>query len=75
MKQLLLSFVAKIRAVSKPDRGQSTIEYAVVLIGFFAVLGALGALVQAGWEGRYVALAQAYASHVLPQAIADILLY
>lgn len=46
-------------------RGQSTVEYAVVLLAFLAMVAALAALWHAGREGRLLRLVVSAASHLL----------
>ena len=45
-------------------RGQSTVEYALVLLAFLAVAVALGALWHAGRDGRLLRIALEAASHL-----------
>lgn len=55
---------------------QSTLEYALVLTVFIVMLVAMGVLVKAGLEGKFMRLAIAAASHVLTaEGVTDILLY
>lgn len=65
------------RAV-RDERGQATVEYAVILAAFAAVLAALGALWRAMDGGVFVEHALAAASHhVLLSAagVVDVFLY
>ncbi len=60
-------------------RGQSTVEFAVVLFGFLAMLAALGVLWRALEGGLLVEHALQSASHhvetVVPGVVADVFLY
>ena len=49
----------------RDDRGQSTLEYALVLFSFLALVGALAALWGAARDGRLLGLAVDAASHSL----------
>ena len=61
------------------ERGQSTVEFAVVTAAFLAVMLGLGALWRGVSGGLFVEHALSTASHhvegVVPQALADVLLY
>ncbi len=61
------------------EKGQSTVEFAVVMAGFAAVLVGLAALMHAFESGVFVQHAASVASHhvaaVVPVTIADIFLY
>ncbi len=65
---------ARLRA-----RGQSTVEFAVVLFGFLALTAALGVLWRSFQDGLLVSHALQSASHhletVVPGVIADVFLY
>lgn len=50
-------------------RGQSTLEYALVLMAFLATVLAFGALWRAASEGRLLDLAREHASHSLENGI------
>ncbi len=52
-------------------RGQSTVEYAVVLFAFLALVAALGALWHAGRDGKLLNLAIQAASHLCSGAGLD----
>lgn len=60
-------------------QGQATVEFAVVLFGFLALLAALGALADFGQSGALVEHAAAGASHAVGSndtgAWADVLAY
>ncbi|MDJ1121797.1 hypothetical protein QJ043_06915 [Olsenella sp. YH-ols2217] len=61
------------------DRGQATVEQAVVLFALLALVVALGAVWRAGTSGTFARLAEAAASHgagatTLAQ-VQDVLLY
>ena len=45
--------------------GQGTLEYALVLFAFLAVVGALAAMWHVGRDGRLLQLAKKAASHLL----------
>ena len=66
-------------APAKRERGQATVEYAVVFTGLAAVLVALAALWRGLGDGLFIEHALGAASHhiqaVAPAAIADIFLY
>lgn len=49
------------------ERGQSTVEYLLVLVAFVSVIGALGLLWHAGRDGVLVGLATQSASHGVDQ--------
>lgn len=61
------------------ERGQSTVEFAVIMMGFAAITAALAALAHGFGDGLFVAHALATASHhiqsVSPVTAADIFLY
>lgn len=60
---------ARVGAVLRGKAGQSTLEYAVVLLGLLGMLVGLGALWQAAREGRLVELAREAASHTLVHGV------
>ena len=55
-------------------RGQSTVEYLLVLAAFVAAIGALGLLWHAGRDGVLVGLATASASHGTGQGAVALLM-
>ena len=61
------------------ERGQSTVEFAIITAGFLAATVALGTMWQAFGDGLLIEHALAVASHhiqaVAPTTIADIFLY
>ena len=61
------------------ERGQSTVEYAVVMAAFAVVLAGAAALLHAIQSGVFIDHALSVASHhvagVVPATIADIFLY
>ena len=61
------------------ERGQSTVEFAIIAAGFLAATVALGTMWQAFGDGLLIEHALAVASHhiqaVAPTTIADIFLY
>lgn len=63
----------------RSERGQSTVEFAVITAGFLAATVALSLLWHAFGDGLLVEHALAVASHhiqsVAPTAVADIFLY
>lgn len=65
--------------IAADEKGQSTVEFAVVTVAFLAVTAALSALWHALADGVFVEHALAVASHhiqaVAPTTIADIFLY
>ncbi len=60
-------------------RGQGTVEFAVVLFGFLALLAALGVLWRSVQDGLLVSHALQSASHhletVAPGVVSDVFLY
>lgn len=60
-------------------RGQGTVEFAVVLFGFLALLAALGVLWRSVQDGLLVSHALQSASHhletVVPGVVSDVFLY
>lgn len=66
-------------AATRAERGQSTVEFAVVTAGFLSVTVALSLLWHAFGDGMLVEHALAVASHhiqaVLPTTVADIFFY
>lgn len=60
-------------------RGQGTVEFAIVLFGFLAMVAALGVLWRAFESGLLVQHALQSASHhletVVPGVVADVFLY
>jgi len=48
---------------TKGDRGQSTVEYALVMVAFLTMALTMGAIWQAGRDGSLLALAVGAASH------------
>lgn len=71
--------LARVRGVRPIARGQSTVEFAVVLFGFLALLAALGVLWRSVQGGLLVSHALQSASHhletVVPGVISDVFLY
>lgn len=60
----------------REERAQGTVEYAVVLLGFMALVAALALVWEAGHEGSFVASAALSASHALsPAGALDIALF
>lgn len=61
------------------ERGQSTIEYAVIMAAFAVILAGLAALLHAMQSGIFIEHALSVASHhvgsVVPAVVADIFLY
>lgn len=58
------------------DRAQGTLEYALTVLAFLAMVVALAALVRAGGEGAFVRQAEESASHALDGwGLLDIALY
>lgn len=58
---------------TRDDQGQSTLEYALVLISFLALVVALGAVWHAARDGRFVTLAVESASHSLSAGLVAVL--
>ena len=69
----------RIVAFKKSQRGQSTVEFAIVTVGFIAVTLALSALWHALGDGLLVEHALAVASHhiqgIAPATLVDLFLY
>ncbi|MEF9841252.1 MAG: hypothetical protein RR773_01670 [Raoultibacter sp.] len=67
------------RRGSREDRGQVTVEFAVILVAFLAIAIALGVVWRALEGGLFVDHALQSASHhmetVVPGVIADVFLY
>ena len=63
----------------RDERGQSTVEFAVIVLGFLAIAAALGVLWRGLEDGLLVSHALQSASHhmetVVPGVIADVFLY
>lgn len=58
------------------DRAQGTLEYALTVVAFLAMVVVLAALVRAGGEGAFVQQAEESASHALDGwGLLDIALY
>lgn len=80
-RQLLLKAWVARKPLLKAwgSSGQSTVEYALVLFGFLALILAMGALGQFFQEGNLVAHALSSASHhvtlVSPGALRDVFAY
>lgn len=71
--------VARLRGIFRDERGQSSVEYALVFFALLAIVVALAALWRAGSRGALVQRAAESASHALGQdgigGMQDILLY
>lgn len=63
MERHRLGHQRALRRLAADCRGQATVEYAVLLAAFLAVLVGLGLLMQAFQEGLFVEHAAASASH------------
>lgn len=66
-------------AARESESGQGTVEFALVTVGFLAVVVACGALWRALGDGAFVEHALTSASHhvqaAMPGSIADVFLY
>ena len=54
---------------SRATSGQSTVEYAIVLFAFLAMVVALGSIWRAAQSGRIQSMARSSASHSLDQGL------
>lgn len=66
-----------IRCVSKESSGQSTVEYALLVFAFLAMVLAVGALWKLGAQGKLAELSASAASHIFGTAegLRDMLLF
>lgn len=60
---------ARAAALLRGDAGQSTLEYALVLLGLMGMLAGLAALWRAAQDNRLLELARDAASHSLSQGV------
>lgn len=59
----------RARQAAQDVSGQSTVEYALVLLAFLAMLVGMGAVWHASREGRLADLAREAASHSMPSGV------